>query len=69
MEKRNTEKKGAGERNVEARKEETPAEAKARELEAQRAMKAKLKGFLENYHLIPKVCTGPLILFLPCSSF
>lgn len=63
MEKRNTEKKGAGERNVETRREGTPAEAKARELEAQRAMKRKLKGFLENYDLIPKVCIGPWFCF------
>ena len=66
MEKGNTEKKGAGEWTMETRKEETPVETKAKELEAQRAMKAKLKGFLENYELIPKVCTGSFVLFLPC---
>ncbi len=60
IEKRSVE-EAVGERNVEKRIEKTPekanANAKAKELEAQRAMKARLKGFLENYDLIPKVCT------------
>jgi aarF domain-containing kinase len=60
-------------RSVMEKKDETPEEAKTRkaeELEAQRAMKAKLKGFLENYDLIPKVRRAlflPLIL-VPCSN-
>jgi aarF domain-containing kinase len=39
----------------EKKREETAEEQKVRELEAQRAMKEKLKAFLENYELIPKV--------------
>ena len=62
MEKVNTETEGAGEWTMETQKEETPAEAKAKELESQRAMKAKLKGFLENYELIPKACTVSLFV-------
>jgi hypothetical protein len=46
----------------------TPEEAKAKELEAQQAMKAKLKAFLENYDLIPKVCTPPFVFPPPRPS-
>ena len=52
------------ERSVEKRTEKSPEEVKAKELEAQRAMKAKLKAFLENYELIPKVCI-PSSIFPP----
>ena len=64
MDKRSVE-KAVGERNVGLNMEKTPEEAKANELEAQRAMKAKLKGFLENYDLIPKVCTTPFVSLHP----
>ena len=67
MDKRSVE-KAVGERNVGKNMEKTPEEAKANELEAQRAMKAKLKGFLENYDLIPKVCTTRFCFPPPCSS-
>lgn len=61
-----TEKRNAvGEKSVENRIDKAPEEAKAKELEAQRAMKAKLKGFLENYDLIPKVCTHPFVFPRP----
>jgi len=68
MQKRNTEKEAVGERSVEKRID-TTQEAKAKELEAQRAMKAKLKGFLENYDLIPKVCTRSFVFPPPHPSF
>jgi len=66
IEKRSTGEK-VGERSVEKRTSKSPEEAKAKELEAQRAMKARLKAFLENYELIPKVCT-PLSVFPPPRS-
>lgn len=36
--------------------EEKRAAKKAREMKFEQEMKARLKGFLENYELIPKVC-------------
>ena len=64
MEKRRVE-EAVGEISVGKGTDKTPAEVKAKELEAQRAMKAKLKGFLENYDLIPKVCTFCFLHLLP----
>ena len=67
MEKRSAD-EAVGEMSVEKGMDKTPDEAKAKELEAQRAMKAKLKGFLENYDLIPKVSTFYFVL-LPILIF
>ena len=58
-----------GKKSVEKVTKEPSEERKAKELEAQRAMKAKLKGFLENYDLIPKVCTRSFVCFPPRSLF